>query len=93
MHTAWSHCQHLAYTVVLAGVAAGLAWIGMGSDHIRSGMLVLAAALLAAAVARLVLPERGAGLLVSRHRVSDVLVMAVFGVCILSVAFVLPVHP
>jgi hypothetical protein len=78
---------------VLAGVAAGLVWIGMGADHVRAGMLVLAAALLVAAVARLVLPERGAGLLVSRHRVSDVLVMAVFGTCILSVALVLPVHP
>jgi Protein of unknown function (DUF3017) len=78
---------------VLAGVAAGLAWIGMGSHHVRSGMLVVAAALLVAAVARLVLPERGAGLLVSRHRVSDVLVMTVFGASILSVALVLPVHP
>jgi hypothetical protein len=91
--TAWSRCQHLPYVVVLAGVAAGLAWIGLGSDHGRSGMLVLAAALLVAALARLVLPERGAGLLVSRHRVSDVLVMAVLGACILSVALVLPVHP
>ena len=91
--TAWSYCQHLAYTVVLAGVAAGLAWIGQGTQHVRSGMLILAAALLVAAVARLVLPERGAGLLVSRHRAYDVLVMAVFGACILGVAFVLPVHP
>jgi Protein of unknown function (DUF3017) len=91
--TAWSYCQHLAYVVVLAGVAAGLAWIGRGTQHVRSGMLILAASLLVAAVARLVLPERGAGLLVSRHRVYDVLVMAVFGTCILAVAFVLPVHP
>jgi hypothetical protein len=91
--TAWSSCQHLAYIVVLAGVAAGLAWIGLSSHHVRSGMLVVAGALLVAAVARLVLPERGAGLLVSRHRVSDVLVMAVFGASILSVALVLPVHP
>jgi hypothetical protein len=40
-----------------------------------------------------VLPERGAGLLVSRHRVSDVLTLAAFGICILSVALVLPVRP
>lgn len=85
--------QHLPYSVVLAGVVAGFGWMWLGTRQVQAGLLVIAAALIVAAVARLVLPERGAGLLVSRHRVSDVLTLAFFGTCILSVALVLPVRP
>jgi hypothetical protein len=83
----------LPYSVALAGVIAGLGWMWLGTRQIKTGMVVIAAAIIVAAVARLVLPERGAGLLVSRHRVSDVLTLAFFGTCILSVALVLPVRP
>jgi hypothetical protein len=51
---------------------------------------VVAGALIFAAVARLVLPERGAGLLVSRRRVPDVLILVFLGTCIMSLALVLP---
>jgi hypothetical protein len=53
-------------------------------------MLTVASALLAAAVLRLVLPERAAGLLVSRRRVLDVLALASLGAGIMAAVLVLP---
>jgi hypothetical protein len=46
--------------------------------------------LLAAGLARLVLPPRAAGLLTSRGKTSDVLAFAVFGAAVLAVALSLP---
>jgi hypothetical protein len=81
----------LPYAVVLAGVVAGLVWMWLGSTaQVRPGMAVVAAALLLGAVLRLVLPECRAGLLVSRHRVNDVLMLAFLGAAILVVAISLP---
>jgi hypothetical protein len=82
--------QHVAYAVVVAGVVSGLAWMWLGSRQVRAGMMTVAGALIAAAVARLVLPENGAGLLVSRQRVADVMVLAFLGTCIMALALVLP---
>lgn len=90
VRAASSRWQHLPYAVVLAGVVAGLAWIWLGTRQVKAGMLTVAVALLLASVARLVLPERGAGLLVSRHRVTDVLMLAFLGAAILVVVLVLP---
>jgi len=79
------------YLAVLVCVAAGLyvAWRGGSQDGGR-GAVVAGAALLAAAVARLVLPGRLAGLLASRHRVTDVLMLTVFGAGLLAAGLVLP---
>jgi hypothetical protein len=80
----------LPYALVLAATAGGLAWIWLGTRNVHTGMMTVASALLAAAVFRLVLPERGAGLLVSRRRVADVLALASLGACIMAAVLVLP---
>jgi DUF3017 family protein len=85
-----SRWSQLPYAIVVAGVLAGLAWAWQGTAQVRAGMVTVAAALLAAALARLVLPERQAGLLATRHRLLDVVIMLGLGVCILVVALVLP---
>jgi hypothetical protein len=90
VRAAGSRWQHLPYAVVLAGVLAGLGWMWLGSRQVRGGMMTVAAALLLAAVTRLVLPERRAGLLVSRHRVLDVLTLAFLGAAIMTTVLVLP---
>jgi hypothetical protein len=46
--------------------------------------------MLAAALVRLALPERRAGMLVSRHRLADVAVLAAFGIGLLVAGLVLP---
>ena len=82
--------QQVPYAIVLAGVLAGLCWAWQGTAHVRAGMVTVAAALLAAALARLVLPERRVGLLAARHRLIDIAALLGLGVCILAVALVLP---
>lgn len=82
--------QHLPYAVVLAGVVAGLGWMWLGSRQVKGGMLIVAVALLMAAAIRLVLPERVAGLLVSRRRVTDVVTLVFLGAGTLAVVLVLP---
>jgi hypothetical protein len=82
---------NLPYAIVLAATAGGLAWVALGAlRHVQAGMLTVASALLAAAVLRLVLPERAAGLLVSRRRVLDVLTLASLGAGIMAAVLVLP---
>ncbi len=80
----------LPYALVLAATAGGLAWIWLGTRNVHMGMMTVASALLAAALFRLVLPERAAGLLVSRRRVADVLALASLGACIMAAVLVLP---
>jgi hypothetical protein len=46
--------------------------------------------MLAAGLARLILPPRYAGLLSTRRKASDVLAFAVFGAAVLAVALILP---
>jgi hypothetical protein len=82
---------NLPYAIVLAAAAGGLSWVAMGGlRHVQAGMLAVGFALLAAALLRLVLPDRAAGLLVSRHRVLDVLAMAGLGAGIIVTVLVLP---
>lgn len=82
---------NLPYAIVLAAAAGGLSWVAMGGiRHVQAGMMTVASALLAAAVLRLVLPERAAGLLVSRRRVLDVLALASLGAGIMAAVLVLP---
>ena len=74
---------HLPYLIVLLGVAAGLALVRGGNQAVRSGTLVIAGALLAGALARLLLPEGKVGMLGSRRRLVDVVVFAMLGVGLL----------
>jgi hypothetical protein len=69
----------LPYGIVLAGVVAGLATIRSGDMAVRGGTLVMAGALLAGALARLALPEGKVGMLSSRRRLVDAVVLATLG--------------
>jgi hypothetical protein len=73
---------------IIAGVAAGLlvTWLG----HPELGMYVVAAAVGAAALLRLTLPARRAGLLVVRARWLDVLALAALAVALAVVAAATP---
>jgi Protein of unknown function (DUF3017) len=81
----------VVYLVVLVCAIAGLyiAW-RQGSAGGGRGAVVAGAALLVAAVVRLTLPARMAGLLASRRRVTDVLVLTAFGAGLLIAGLVLP---
>jgi hypothetical protein len=76
---------------VLVVTAAGvyIAW-DKGSAGGGEGGVVAGAALLTAAVARLVLPTRLVGLLATRKRAIDVVTLTVFGAALLVVGLVLP---
>ena len=80
----------LPYLIVLAGVAAGMFVIWQGSQYAGPGAGLVGGALLVAAVIRLVLPPRYAGLLASRARALDVVTYAVLGAAVLVVAATLP---
>jgi hypothetical protein len=82
--------DQLPYAIALCGLAASLIWVLQGGQGIRGGTLAVAGTLLATALARLALPERRAGLLVSRRRLLDVAVLAAFGVGLLVAGLVLP---
>lgn len=79
------------YLVVLVCIVAGvyIAW-REGSAGGGRGGVVAGSALLVAAVVRLMLPARLAGLLVSRRRVPDVLALTAFGAGLLIAGLVLP---
>ena len=79
-----------AYPIVLAGTAAGLAYLWRGPQNVRGGVLAVAVTLLLAAAARLVLPERRAGLLASRRRFADVAAFSILGLALLVAGLVLP---
>jgi hypothetical protein len=81
----------LPYVAVLIGMAIALAIVGQGVHMVKSGTLVFAGVLLMAALARLVLPERRAGMLSSRRRLLDVAIFGVLGIGLLVGALVVPV--
>ena len=83
--------HQLPYLLIVAGTVAALAIIRLGTQHLKGGTLVLAGVLLVAAVARLVLPDRRAGMLASRRRWLDVAIFAVFGVGLLVAGLAVPV--
>ena len=82
--------QQLPYAIVVCGLALALVWIRQSGQNVRGGTLAVAGVMLAAALVRLALPERRAGLLVSRRRLADVAVLAAFGVGLLVAGLVLP---
>ncbi|HLX47445.1 MAG TPA: DUF3017 domain-containing protein [Streptosporangiaceae bacterium] len=80
----------LPYAFALAGLVGGLIWMWLAPKHVEPGTVAVAGALLVAALERLVLPERWAGMLLTRRRLPDVMALAALGVGILAVALVLP---
>jgi hypothetical protein len=80
----------LPYLLVLGGTGLSLLSIRQGEQDVQSGTLELAGVLLAAAVARLLLPERRAGLLGSRQRLADVAAFAALGIGLLVAGLVFP---
>jgi hypothetical protein len=78
------------YSVAIVAAVAGLVGLWLLHRELRTDMVVMSAGVLAATVARLVLPDRMAGMLVSRRRAVDVLILASLGVGLLVVALVLP---
>jgi hypothetical protein len=71
--------NQLPYGVVLVGIGIGLAIMRGNMQSVKSGTLVIAGALLAGAVARMVLPESRAGMLGSRRRLADVAALTALG--------------
>ena len=80
----------LPYLIVLAGAVGGLLVAWLGTQRAGRGAGVVGGALLAAALARLVLPPRYAGLLASRGKALDVTAFAVLGATVLGIALSLP---
>lgn len=76
--------RQLSYGLIVAGTCAALVIMRLGTQHLKSGTLVLAGVLLIAAIARLVLPDRLAGMLSSRWRLLDVAIFAVLGIGLLA---------
>jgi DUF3017 family protein len=74
----------LPYALIVAGVLIALGIIMLGTHHLKSGTLVLAGILLVAAIARLVLPDRLAGMLSTRRRLLDVAIFAALGLGLLA---------
>jgi hypothetical protein len=82
--------RQLPYLIVLCGAGLSLLSMRQGEQHVRSGTLELAGVLLVAAVARLLLPERRAGMLGSRRRLVDVAAFAALGLSLLVAGLVFP---
>ena len=80
----------IPYVIVVAGLAAGLAYIWQGPHSVRAGTFILAGALFVAVAARLALPERRAGMLASRRRYIDVTALAILAIGLLVAGLVLP---
>jgi hypothetical protein len=78
------------YLIVLACTIGGVVWAWTGAHAVSNGSGVVGVALLAAAVARLALPQSAVGLLASRRRFADVLAFCALGAGLLVVALVLP---
>jgi hypothetical protein len=79
------------YLVVLAVCAVGVGVVATGEW--RSGIRVFGAALLAGALARLLLPNRDAGMLAVRFKALDVVVLAALGLAMILLAGSIPDQP
>ena len=82
--------RQLPYAIVLCGLALALVWMRQSGQNVKGGTLAVAGILFAAALARLALPERRAGMLASRRRLADVAVLAALGTGLLVAGLMLP---
>jgi hypothetical protein len=82
--------RQLPYAIVLCGLALALVWMRQSGQDVRGGTLAVAGILFAAALARLALPERRAGMLASRRRLADVAVLTALGTGLLVAGLLLP---
>jgi hypothetical protein len=82
--------QQIPYIIVICGLAAALVWMRQSGQNARGGTLAVAGIVLAAALARLLLPERRAGMLVTRSRLADVVILTALGAGVLAAGLVLP---
>lgn len=78
------------YLLVLAAMVIGLL---VATQDWRTGIRVVASALSFAAVVRLVLPQKDAGMLAVRHRALDVLILAVSAGGLFFLASSIPPQP
>jgi hypothetical protein len=74
--------------LVLSGVGIGL--LVVVAHHFRRGSVLMGAAVLGAALLRLVLPAREAGLLAARGRLADVLTLTALGTGLVVLALSVP---
>ena len=81
----------LFYLVVLLATAVGIGIVWSGSW--RPGTEWMGAALMFAALGRLVLPRRDAGMLAVRHKVLDAAVLLVLGGSLIFLAGSIPDQP
>jgi Protein of unknown function (DUF3017) len=85
--------QQLPYLIVICCLALALVWMRRSGQNVRGGTLAVAGLLFAAALARLALPERRAGMLASRRRLIDVAVLTALGTGLLVAGLLLPAQP
>lgn len=79
------------YMVVVALVAVGLGLVVAGAW--RTGLVWMGIALLVGSLTRAVLSERAAGMLRVRRRWTDVLLLAVAGIGLVTLAVIVPSQP
>lgn len=91
MRPAGESARFGALWLIAAVLITGLAAIGLG--QVRGGGLVVAGAMFAAAVLRLVLPSAQAGGLVVRSRPTDVLFMLLMAVALFAIVVALDLQP
>jgi Protein of unknown function (DUF3017) len=77
--------SELPFLLVLAAVAGAILFLLISPGHWRRATLIIAVALLAAGIARLVLPDARAGSLAIRNRWWDAACYLVIGGVILAV--------
>ncbi len=79
------------YLLVVAGALTGLAITVAGAW--RTGVIWMGAGLLVGGAARLLLPERKAGMLRVRRKPSDVVMLLLAGAALVVLAIVVPEQP
>ncbi len=85
--------RQLPYLAVICCLALALVWMRQSGQNVRGGTLAVAGILFATALTRLALPERRAGMLASRRRLTDVAVLAALGAGLLMAGLLLPAQP
>lgn len=81
----------MCYLLVLAVVAAALVVVAL--HEWRTGIRLMGGALLVAALARLVLRSRDAGMLAVRHKVLDAVILVLLGGSLIFLAGSIPDQP